>query len=74
MKKQYILENLGCAHCAAKMEEGIKKIQGVENAAISFMTRKLVVEGPEEIFTDLLPKIQSIVKKVEPDVQVKCRW
>lgn len=73
MKKTYILENLGCAHCAAKMEEGIQKIEGVEEATISFMTRKLVIVGPDEIFEDILPKLEKIVKKVEPDVEVKCR-
>lgn len=73
MKKTYILENLDCAHCAAKMEEAIGKMDGVENATVAFMTRKLVVEGPEEIFTDILPKIEKIVKKIEPDVEVKSR-
>lgn len=73
MKKTYILENLGCAHCAAKMEEAIGKLDGVENASVAFMTRKLVVEGKEEIFSDILPKIEKIVKKIEPDVEVKNR-
>lgn len=73
MKKTFILENLGCAHCAAKMEEAIGKLDGVENASVAFMTRKLVVEGKEEIFSDILPKIEKIVKKIEPDVEVKSR-
>ena len=41
MKKKYKLQDLDCAHCAAKMEEAIKKIDGVNDAAISFMTQKL---------------------------------
>ena len=43
MRKKYTMENLDCAHCAAKMEEGIKKIDGVTDASISFMTQKLII-------------------------------
>ncbi len=73
MKKQYILENLGCAHCAAKMEEAIGKLEGVEEASVAFMTRKLTVVGSDEVFEELLPKIEKIVKKIEPEVVVKAR-
>ena len=38
MKKTFALEDLDCANCAAKMEEGIKKIPGVNDATVSFMT------------------------------------
>ncbi|MBQ5913597.1 MAG: heavy-metal-associated domain-containing protein [Alistipes sp.] len=36
MKKKYKLQDLDCANCAAKMEEGIRKIPGVEEVSISF--------------------------------------
>jgi copper chaperone CopZ len=41
MKKTYKLQNLGCAHCAAKMEAGIKKLEGVRDASINFMAAAL---------------------------------
>ena len=44
MKKTIILEELECAHCAAKMEEAIKKIPGVEDAVMNFMMQKLTLE------------------------------
>ena len=44
MKKKFKVENLDCAHCAAKMEEAIKKIPGVEDAVMNFMTQKLTLE------------------------------
>ena len=70
MKKTFKLENLECAHCAAKMEKGIQKIDGVESASISFMTAKLTLEAPEEIFEDVLEKAAKICKKVEPDCEI----
>ena len=45
MKKNYKLKDLDCAHCAAKMETAIKKIKGVNDATISFMTQKLTVDA-----------------------------
>ena len=43
MKKKFKLQDLDCANCAAKMEEAIKKIDGVTDASVSFMTQKLAV-------------------------------
>jgi len=40
-KRVYILENLGCAHCASKMEERIQALEGVESATITFATKQL---------------------------------
>ena len=43
MKKKFKLQDLDCAHCAAKMEEAIKKIPGVNDASVSFMTQKMTI-------------------------------
>jgi len=40
MKKKFKMQDLDCANCAAKMEAGIKKIDGVVDATVSFMTQK----------------------------------
>ncbi len=45
MKKIFILENLDCANCAAKMENAISKLDDVENVSISFMTTKMVFKS-----------------------------
>ena len=71
MKKTYILDGLCCANCAAKMETGINKIEGIDKATISFLTTKLVIETAEEPTKDLLKKIEKVVHKVEPDVEMK---
>lgn len=71
MKKTYILDGLCCANCAAKIETGINKLDGIDKATISFLTSKLVIETAEEPTKDLLKKIEKVVHKVEPDVEMK---
>ena len=50
MKKKFKLEDLDCANCAAKMEEAIKKIEGVNDANVSFMTQKMTLAADEACF------------------------
>ena len=54
MKKTFTLEDLDCAHCAAKMETAINKIDGVISANISFMAQKLTIEADEKDFDKIL--------------------
>ena len=70
MKKKFKMENLECAHCAAKMEEGIKKIDGVKEASISFMTQKLVIDADDDKFDDIMKEAAKVVAKVEPDCKI----
>ena len=66
--KTYILENLGCAHCASKMEEQIGKLEGVTSATITFATKQLRVtaKNPERC----LPQIRKICTSIESQVKV----
>jgi len=43
-KKEFILDGLGCANCAAKMEDKIKQLNGVSNVSINFMNKTLSME------------------------------
>ncbi len=70
MKKVYKLEDLDCANCAAKMEEAIKKIDGVENASVSFMTQKLTIEADAEKLDEIMKKAVKACKKIEPDCKI----
>lgn len=71
MKIKYILEGLDCANCAAKIEDAVKKIDGVKDASVSFMTLKMTVEVCEENIDTILENITKTVKKLEPDIQMK---
>ncbi len=67
MRKTYELEDLDCANCAAKMEAAIRKIEGVHDATVSFLTQKLTVDAQEEHFEEIMKQIVKACKKVEPD-------
>ena len=67
MRKKFELEDLDCAHCAAKMEEGIKNIEGVEDASVSFIMQKLTITADEERFEEIMQEVVEVCKKVEPD-------
>ena len=67
MKKRFKLTDLDCANCAAKMEEAIKKIDGVKDATVSFMAQKMTVEADDARFDDITKEIVAVCKKVEPD-------
>ena len=67
MKKRFMIEELCCANCAAKMEDAIRKLDGVQSANINFLTQKLTLEAEEENFSRLLDEAEHIIKKIEPD-------
>ena len=70
MKKKFKLQDLDCANCAAKMENAIKKIEGVNDASVSFMTQKLTVDAEEGRFDDIMKEIVKVCAKVEPDCRI----
>lgn len=70
MKKKFKLQDLDCANCAAKMEDGIKKINGVKDASVSFMTQKMTIEAEEEDFERIMQEVVKVCAKVEPDCKV----
>lgn len=67
MKKKIKLQDLDCANCAAKMEEAIKKIEGVSDATVSFMTQKMTIEADDGRFDEIMKEVVSVCRKVEPD-------
>ena len=67
MKKRYNLTDLDCANCAAKMETAIKKIDGVNDATVSFMAQKMTIDADDGRFDDIMKEVVAVCKKVEPD-------
>lgn len=70
MKKVFMIEDLDCAHCAMKMEEGIKKIDGVISASVNFVMQKMTVEAADEEFDAVMKKVVKVCKKIEPDCTI----
>ena len=70
MKKTYKIE-VDCANCALKMEEAAKKVEGVQDAAVSFMTQKMKVEFAEGADDKAVMKaVVKACKKVEDDCEI----
>lgn len=70
MKKTFELEDLDCAHCAAKMEEGIRKLEGVIAVSVNFLSQKLTLEADEAVFEKVLKQAVKICRKIEPDCRI----
>ena len=62
-------KHMGCI-AAAKMEEGIKKIEGVKNANVSFLLQKVVIEADTDNFDEIIEKASAVVKKVDPACKI----
>ena len=69
MKKHYKFE-IDCANCAAKVEEAIKKINGVNGATVSFMTQKLTLDADDARYDEILQQVITTAKKIEPDCEL----
>ena len=71
MKKIYRIE-VDCANCANLMEEAARRIDGVAEATVNFMTQKMMVvfqEGktPEKV----MPQVLRACKRIEPDCEIE---
>ena len=72
MKKHYKFE-IDCANCAAKMETAIKKIDGVSDASVSFLTQKMTVDADDSRFDEIMKQVVKACKKVEPDCVINLK-
>lgn len=70
MKKVFEMEDLDCANCAAKMEDSIRKIEGVTYCSISFMAQRMTIEADDARFDAIMKQAQKAVRKVEPDCRI----
>lgn len=71
MKRKFILEGLGCANCASKMETAIRKLAGVKEASVNFMTQKLLIEADEDKMDTIIEETERIIRRIEPDTRLK---
>jgi copper chaperone CopZ len=70
MKKKFNCE-IDCANCAAKVEEAVKKIDGVKDAKVNFMTQKFTLDADDDRFDAILAEAVETGKKIEPDFSVE---
>lgn len=65
MKKVFKLQDLDCANCAAKMEQAISKIEGVQSVRVNFMTQKMTLEADDARFETIVDEAARLIKKIE---------
>ena len=70
MKKRFKLDEIDCANCARKLEDAIKKVDGVKSASVNFMTQKLMLEADDSEFDDILDRVIKLAANVEPDCEI----
>ena len=71
MKKTFLLEDLDCAHCAQKIEDGIRRLDGVKSVSVNFLTQKLILEADDADFPRVLDGAVRISKRIEPDCIIR---
>ena len=71
MKKVIAMQDLDCANCAAKMEQAIRKIDGVQSCTINFMLQRMTLELDDERSMEIIDQIKKAIKKIEPDCRLK---
>ena len=70
MKKTFKLIDLDCANCARKMEDAIKKLDGVHDATVSFLTQKMTIDADDDRFDEIMKAVVKCCRRVEPDCQI----
>ncbi len=71
MKSTYKIKGIDCANCAAQLENAINKIEGIQNASISFMLERMVLEYDEQNSEEIMKKVKKLIKKEEPDASIE---
>lgn len=71
MKKRFNLNDVDCANCAAKMEERISRLPGVNSASISFMAQKLTLDCEDDKLDEILKAAEAIIKDVDKEASIE---
>ena len=71
MKKVFKLTGLDCANCAAKVQAGIEKIDGVKSASVNFITQRFVLEAEEDVFDGVFEQAVKVCRKIEPECEIE---
>ena len=70
MRKSYKLDEIDCANCAQKLEDQIKKLPGVQDAKVNFLTQKLTLVADDAEFAEVLERVVKLTADVEPDCAI----
>ena len=69
MKKTYKIE-VDCANCAAKIEDAVKKIDGIGDAVVNFMMQKIIIDFDDISEKDMIKAVVKTARKIERDFEL----
>lgn len=70
MKRELLLEGLDCSNCAMKIEDGVKKIDGVSACSVNFVTKTLSIETEKGLIDSVISEAKSKIKQLEPNIKI----
>ncbi len=70
MIRHFKLDEIDCANCARKLEDAIKKVEGVQDASVNFMMQKLTLTAADDEFDEVLERVVKLAAKLEPDCEI----
>lgn len=71
LKKELILDGLGCANCAAKIEYEVSNLEGVRSASVNFVSKKLTIEAINKYdLQKIIDQASEIAVKIESSIKV----
>ncbi|MDO4161774.1 MAG: heavy metal-associated domain-containing protein [Pseudomonadota bacterium] len=69
MKKTFKLTDLDCAVCAAKLEDAVRTLDGIDSVSVSFMAQTMTIETSRNI-DEIMPEVVRLAAKIEPDCEI----
>lgn len=70
MKTTYAVENLDCAHCAAKIQDALNKAPEIENAIVNFELQRITLESSEKSQAAAYARLEAVRNDLEPDMVI----
>lgn len=70
MKKTFKLDEIDCANCALKLEDALRKVDGVQDVKVNFLSQKLTLAAADDAFDSVLKQVVKTARKVETDCEI----
>ena len=70
MTKTFKMQDLDCANCARKMEDAIRKLDGVAEIHVNFLTQKMILTADDARFDEIVKEAVKQIRRVDPDCSV----
>ena len=70
MKKTFKLDEIDCANCALKLEDALRKVDGVQDVKVNFLSQKLTLAAADDDFDSVLKQVVKTTRKVEQDCEI----